>query len=183
MEWNTTLFYVTKETDYSTTSINNEHGDKHSNMPGFVLKSLFCFSWRIICCHVMYNCSPFKDSDRWRYCICQKISPQAFTLELQCCRSKHIPSAKNSMCCCLSLCAIASCALSSAVNVQPLRACFIGPKTWKSHGDMSRLYAGYLSTYHGMAFNLSWTQWDTWGVGSHAVEYLFLILVHSFWSA
>jgi hypothetical protein len=85
--------------------------------------------------------------------------------------------------CCLSLYVIGSCALSSTVNIQPLRACFVGSKTWKSHGHMSRLYAGYLSTYHGMAFNLSWTLWGTWGVGSHAVEYLFLILVHSFWSA
>jgi hypothetical protein len=147
------------------------------------LKRLFCFSWTIVCCHVMYNCSPFKDSHKWRYCICQKISPQAFTLESQWCRSKHIPSAKNSMGCCLSLCAIGSCVLSSTENDQLLRTCFIGPKTWKSHGYMSRLYSGYLSTCHGMAFNLSWTLWGTWGVGSHAVEYLFVILVHSFWSA
>jgi len=136
-----------------TTSINNDHGDKHLNMPEFVLKSLFCFPWTIVCCYVMYNCIPFKDSDRWRYCICQKISPQAFMQELQCCRNKHIPFAKNSMACCLSLYAIASCALSSTVNVQPLRACFISLKTWKSHGDMSRLYAGYLSAYHGMAWH------------------------------
>jgi len=47
------LFLVlTKETDYSTTSINNDHGDKHSNMSDFVLKSLFCFSWTMVCCHV-----------------------------------------------------------------------------------------------------------------------------------
>jgi len=96
-----TLFYVTKETDYSTTSINNDPGNKHSNMSGFVLKSLFCFSWAIVCCLVMYNCNPFKDSHRWRYCICQKISPRAFKAESQWCRSKHIPYAKNSMGCCL----------------------------------------------------------------------------------
>jgi hypothetical protein len=53
------LFYVTK-----ATSINNDHGDKYSNMFGFVLKRLFCFSWTIVCCHVMYNCSPFKDSHK-----------------------------------------------------------------------------------------------------------------------
>jgi len=156
---------------------------------GTNIQTCLILSWRA--CFVshgqwyvaMYNCSPLKDSYRWRYCICQKISPQAFTLQSQWCRSTHIPSAKNSVACCLSFHALVPCAFSSNVNVQPLRACFIGPKTWKSHGDVSRLYAGYLTTYHGMAFSLSWTLWGTWGVGSHALEYLFRILVHSFWSA
>jgi hypothetical protein len=75
LEWNISTFYITKETVYSNTSINNDYGDEHSNMSGFILKSLVCFWGIIICCHVMYNCNPFMDSHKWRYCICQKISP------------------------------------------------------------------------------------------------------------
>jgi hypothetical protein len=156
LEWNMTLFYVTKETDYSTTSINNDQGDKHSNMSGFVLKSLFCFSWAIVCCLVMYNCSPFKYSHRWRYCICQKISPQAFTAESQWCRSKHIPSAKNSIGCCLSLYSIAP------VHYRPLWTySFEGLLYWSRDLKITRQYVQAICRifehlpWHGIPFVLN----------------------------
>lgn len=53
--------------------------------------------------------------------------------------------------------------LSSDMNERPLRAFFTCPKTWKSHSDKSRLYAGCFSTFHYVTFIFSWIMWATWG--------------------
>jgi hypothetical protein len=53
--------------------------------------------------------------------------------------------------------------LQIVVLRRSLRAFLVGPKTRKSHGDKSCLYAGCLSAFHRTTFSLPWAVWATWG--------------------